>query len=234
MKTFVEGQVWTREYPVRYSGISFFARMTVIRLSDGRLMLHSPAPMDEDTCKEIDALGEVAFIVAPGSFHYFHVPAAQQAYPGAQTFICPGVEQKQPQLQFDHFLDDTPPQEWADTFDQVLVRGARFIWEVAFFHHPSRTLVLVDLIENIGDNTRGAGLGIELWWRLVFRMWNKARPAPEYQLGWKDKQAARESLEKILAWDFEQIVLSHGDLVTENAQAVAREAWKTPLKHREK
>ena len=113
--------------------------------------------------------------------------------------------------------------------EQVLVRGSRLMWEVAFFHKPSKTLLLVDLIENIGDKTEGVGLGIKLWWKAVFHMWNKPRPAPEYQIGWKDKKAAKQSLERMLTWDFERIVLSHGDLIESDAKAAAREAWSVPL-----
>jgi len=60
-------------------------------------------------------------------------------------------------------------------------------------------------------------------------MWNHPKPAPEYQLGWKDKTAAAASLKRILAWDFDRIILAHGDLVKENAKDVALAAWRTPL-----
>lgn len=50
-----------------------------------------------------------------------------------------------------------------------------------------------------------------------------------YQLGWKNKAAARASLNKILAWDFDKIVLSHGDNITDNAKEKARQAWTPPL-----
>lgn len=33
--------------------------------------------------------------------------------------------------------------------------------------------------------------------------------APEYQLGWKDKKAAKRSLEQMLEWDFERVLLAH-------------------------
>ncbi len=98
-----------------------------------------------------------------------------------------------------------------------------------FFHKPSRTLILVDLIENIGDKTRGVGWGLKFWWKLVFRMWNRPKPAPEYQLGWKDKVAARQSLLQILGWNFERVIISHGDLIDQNAKEVVRLAWKVPL-----
>jgi len=60
-------------------------------------------------------------------------------------------------------------------------------------------------------------------------MWNNPKPAPEYQLGWKDKKAAVKSLQIILNWDFERIILSHGDLIEDGAKAVAMQAWMKPL-----
>jgi len=34
---------------------------------------------------------------------------------------------------------------------------------------------------------------------------------------------------KILEWDFERIIISHGDLIEENAKEVALHAWQRPL-----
>ena len=70
---------------------------------------------------------------------------------------------------------------------------------------------------------------LKLWWKWVFRMWNNPKPAPEYQLGWQDKNAASLTLKKILDWDFERIVIAHGDLIEENAKQVAIHAWKQVL-----
>lgn len=226
---FVPDTIWILDYPVRYFAIDLTARMSVIRLADGRLILHSPGPIDADLRDEIRVLGDPAAIVAPGSFHYLHVPSAQQAFPEARTFLCPGIEIKRPDLQFDGFLSDTPPDDWKDEIGLCLVRGNRVMWEVAFLHRASRTLLLVDLIENIGDATPDTDWKLKFWWKLVFRMWNRARPAPEYQMGWKDKQAACASLERILDWDFERIILSHGENILCDADKVAREAWAKPL-----
>ncbi len=220
------GTLWLHSYPVHYFGTRFDARMTVVRLSDGRLLLHSPSHIDEALAAEIAAFGPVGFIVAPGSFHYLHVPSAQGAFPGARTLICPGVAEKCPDLAFDAVLGDTPPADWANDLDQVLVHGSRWMREVAFFHRASRTLILVDLVENFTDRTPHASWQLKLWWRLVFRMWNRPKPAPEYQLGWRDKEAARRSLERILAWDFARVVLAHGDLIETDARRVVARAWQ--------
>ncbi len=97
--------------------------------------------------------------------------------------------------------------------------------EVAMFHRASRTLILVDLIENFTDATPRTGGSLKLWFKYVFRMWNNPHPAPEYQIGWSDRHAAATSLRRILAWDFQQIVLSHGDLIQTAAREVAIKAW---------
>ena len=229
LSEYLPDQVWLKEYPIHYAGCDFNARMAVIRMTDTKLLIHSPCAIDHETKEAISALGEVAYIVAPGTYHHLHVPSAQAAFPDAETYICPGIERKRPELDFDWFLGDRPPEAWAGVLDQVLVRGNKHIWEVAFYHRQSRTLLLVDLIENFTDKTPNVNWVLSLWWKVVFRMWNNPKPAPEYQLGWKDRAAARRSLRKILEWDFDRIILSHGDLIEVNAKERAKEAWTRPL-----
>lgn len=229
LEQYIPGKIWLCSYPVRYFGTALDARMTVIRLRDGRLMLHSPCEIDSAMKEGLDALGTVSFIVAPGNFHYLHVPSAQAAFPRAQTFICPGIEYKCPRLRFDFLLGDIAPQAWNGELDQVLVRGSRWMWEVAFFHRETHALILVDLIENVTDRTPRANWQLKLWWKLVFRMWNRARPAPEYQLGWRDRNAARAALRRILQWDFDRVIIAHGDLIETDARKLAEEAWQKVL-----
>jgi len=209
--------------------MKLYARMTVIRLDDGRLMLHSPCEIDDHMRRALVELGEVAYIVAPGTFHHLHVASAQAAFAEAETFICPGIEGKRPEMHFDWRLGDTAPAAWAGQLDQVLVRGNRWIWEVAFFHRRTRTLILVDLIEKFTDATPNVDWKLKLWWKVVFRMWNTAKPAPEYQLGWSDRKAARTSLRRILQWDFDRVVVAHGDLIETDGRQVVEKAWRKPL-----
>ena len=104
----IKDTIWIREYPVRYAGCSLHARMTVVRINDGSLFIHSPCQIDDLIKEEIQRLGQVSFIVAPGTYHYLHIVSAQTAFPDAQTLICPGVEQKLPRLAFDWLLGDHP------------------------------------------------------------------------------------------------------------------------------
>jgi len=229
---FIEDRIWLCAYPVRLAGAKFEARMTVIRLSSGDLILHSPCDMTPAMTEAVSTLGPVAHIVVPGNFHQAYVATAQAAFPAAKTWICPGAERRRPGLKFNHFLGDAPPLEWADEIDQVLVQGARIMREVAMFHRASRTLILVDLIENFTDATPRIGGPLKFWFKYLFRMWNNPRPAPEYQMGWSDRQAAATSLRRILAWDFRRIVLSHGDLIESGAREVATKAWSAVFRAR--
>ena len=199
--------------------------MTVIRLASGELMLHSPCNITAAVAKEISALGPVAHIVAPGNFHHMYAATAQAAFPGAKTWVCPGIERKRPSLKYDGVLGDVAPADWAEEIDQALVQGTRIMREVAMFHRASHTLMLVDLIENFTDATPHTGGALKLWFKYVFRMWNNPCPAPEYRMGWSDRKAAATSLRRILAWDFDRIVLSHGDLIERDAHEAAIKAW---------
>ena len=211
LEELVSDRIWLKKYPVHYAGLDFYARTTVVRLSNGELLVHSPSPIDEVLVDRIREIGPVAHLIAPGSYHYFYVAAWQEAFPEAMVWICPGVERKQPDLEFDGFLSDHAPNAWAEELDQVLVRGNRLIWEVVFLDRPSRTLIITDLLENIGEKSGAVGWQFKLWWKVVFHMWDNPKPAPEYQMGWKDRRAAKHSLERILEWDFDRIILSHGE-----------------------
>jgi hypothetical protein len=226
---YIADQIWLCAYPVLLAGTRFQARMTVIRLASGELMLHSPCNITAAITQELAALGPVAHVVVPGNFHHLHAAAAQAAFPGAKTWICPGVERRHPGLAYDGVLGDEAPAVWAGQIDQTLVRGTRFMREVAMFHRASRTLILVDLIENFTDATPHTGGALKFWFKYVLRMWNNPRPAPEYRMGWSDRKAAATSLRRILAWDFDRIVLSHGDLIERTAREVAIKAWSGVL-----
>ena len=231
LSPFVANQIWLCSYPVYLAGMRFDARMTVIRLRSGKLMLHSPCEMTPEIVAQISALGHVAHIVAPGNYHTAHIVSAQRAFPDAKTWICPGIETRRPEIRYDSILSDAVPEAWADEIDQVVLAGSRLMREVAFHHREARTLILVDLIEYFTDATPHIGGGMKFVFKLL-GMWNRPRMAPEYHMVWRDRDAAAESLRRILAWDFDQIVLSHGEIVRADAKASAQEAWAALLKRR--
>jgi hypothetical protein len=225
----VPDALWLRGYVVSVGGARVNARMTVVRLRSGEILIHSPCAFDEALKAEVAALGRVAAIIAPGNFHWLHVQSCQQAFRDAVTYVCPGVEKRsRGRVTFDEVLGDDAPALWSGELSQVLVQGTRVMREVAFFHHASKTLILVDLVENVTAATPGTNWFLRVLFRTI-GMWNTPSPAPEYRLGWGDKALVRQCMERILAWDFERVILSHGDLITSDARQIVRRSWRRIL-----
>lgn len=229
LEVFVPGALWLRAYPVGLGGARFDARTTVLKLRSGEILVHSPCPFDDSLTAEVGALGRVAAIIAPGNLHWLHVRSCQRAFPDAVTYVCPGVEKRAKGLRFDFVLDDEAPPLWAQELSQVTLQGARLVREVAFFHRGSRTLILVDLVENFTSATPGTNPLLRIAFRAL-GMWNRPRPAPEYRFAWGDRARVREGMERILAWDFERVILSHGDVITRDARQVVARAWRQILR----
>ena len=225
----VADALWVRPYPVRLGGARFTARMTVLRLGDGKVLIHSPCPFDGALAAAIGELGPVAAIIAPGNLHWLHVRSCQRAFPQALTFVCPGVEKRAQGLSFDFVLGDESPPLWASELSQVALQGTRLMREVAFFHRASRTLILVDLVENFTPATAGTNLLLRIAFRAL-GMWNRPSAAPEYRFAWGDRAQVREGLQRILAWDFQRVILSHGDIITHDARRAVERAWRSVLR----
>lgn len=228
LEPFVPDALWLREYPVRLGGAKFNARMTVIKLQRGDVLVHSPCAFDDLLTAEVSALGRVAAIIAPGNFHWLHVPSCQKAFPNAATYICPGVEKRAKDLPFDFVLSDEAPPLWGDELSQVALNGTRVMREVAFLHRASRTLILVDLIENFTAATPGTNKFLRILFRMI-GMWNRPGPAPEYGLAWGNKTLVREGLRRVLDWEFDRVILSHGDIITHDAKQMVVDAWRKIL-----
>jgi hypothetical protein len=227
---YVKGQIWILKYPVRFGGMDLFGRMTIIKLDNGDLIIHDPCVINDHLKHEIDKTGKVKYIIAPGSYHHLFVTDFQQKFPDAETFLCPGLERKRPDIKFEWILGNMPDPRWGDVLDQVVIQGTKYIWEVAFFHRPSKTLILVDLLENIGDDFKHpTSLILRFWWKVVFKMWNHPKAAPEYQMGWGKKDIVKKGLRKIIGWNAERIILAHGELIENNVDTVLGTAWRKVL-----
>src|SRR5690606_5483787 len=58
--------IWSQETNLRLAaGVRMPCRATIMRLSDGGLVVYSPLAIDDATAKELDAIGDVRFLVAP-------------------------------------------------------------------------------------------------------------------------------------------------------------------------
>jgi hypothetical protein len=196
-------------------GVRMPLRMTIVRHPGAQLSLISPVPIDDAVAAELRELGEVRQLISPSAFHYFFLAQARQRYPEARLCVPPGISAKNLRSAPDLvFAPDHPTELGADLCAQVLA-GAPRAGEVCLLHSPTRTLIVGDLVFNI-QHYRGFATGLVL--RLggtrhrlaASRVWHLLRD---------DSKRLRSSIERVLAWDFDRLVVSHGEVVAQRARA---------------
>ncbi len=212
-------ELWCHERRLRFWGIETGTRMCVVRLPGG-LFVHCPAPLDAGLRAEIDALGPVLAIVAPSLFHHLGVQSWIAAYPQAIVCACPGLEKKRSDLRWDRILGDRPEPEWAGALEQVFFAARKMENEVVFFHAASRTLICADIVFHLSKHPSWLT-------RVVAFLLANREPGATWleHVMMRDRAAAREQIGRMLAWDFDRIVLSHGPLIHEDGREVLRRAY---------
>lgn len=210
----LHADLWVAEAPLRFLGLEVGARMTVVRLPDGRLLLHSPIAAAPALLDAVTALGPVAYIVAPNRFHHLFVGDWQRACPEASTYVAPGLDAKRADLTIAGVLSSDPEPGWKDVMEQIFVEGFPLVNEVVFFHPPSATLIATDLAFNIGRSSPPLT-------RVAFRIFGSYRalgPTVLERVFVRDRAAFRRSLEHVLAWPFRRVVVAHGEVREEGGR----------------
>ncbi|MDQ2075906.1 DUF4336 domain-containing protein [Marinimicrobium sp. ABcell2] len=213
---------------ISFYGVPFPTRMTVVRLANGDIWMHSPIADREGLSEAVAALGPVRHLIAPNWIHYAWVSPWQDRFQDAATWVSPGVvdraKGKGVPLIFDHELGNKAPLEWASEISQR-VADSGIHREVVFFHHASRTLILTDLIENF-ELTK-----MPWWTRPLLKLGGVCDPdgrmprdmAATFQ---RRPEHIRSVVDTMLAWDPERVILAHGRWYTENGTEELRRAFR--------
>jgi hypothetical protein len=214
--------VWTATDPVRIVGMRLSATMSVVELPGARLLLFSPVALTAERRAAIDALGTVAHLYAPNTFHHLWVGAWADAYPRALVHAPRALRAKRPDLRIDREHDREPPGELAAAFDEVHVDGF-VLEESVLVHRPSGTLLVADLVHNIG---RPEGLWTATYTRA---MGFYDRVAISRAIRWTafhDRAAARSSIDRIAACNFDRLVVGHGSPIDTGGRAALLAAYE--------
>jgi hypothetical protein len=190
----------------------FTTRMTVVRLGNGRLFLHSPIKYDERLAAELRRLGTVRHLISPNQWHYAHIGEWQRAFPDAIAWASPGVRRRARarcvDVNFTRELEAQPPAEWQAEIDQTLVPGGIFK-ELVFFHKASGTLILTDTIMNLEPDK------LDEPWRTAVKLSGMTYPHGQIFFGmrmplWLQQRKAKAVFQKIRSWQPKRILLAHG------------------------
>lgn len=212
--------IWAQETEIKLAGgMRMPCRATILRLPDGQLVLHSPLAIDDATAKEIAALGEVGFLIAPNTLHWMYLQAAKARYPSARVLGAPALSKKLGDFAF----EPLPEQGAIDGMSGVRlerIQGAPNLEEHVFLHEASRSLLVTELMFNVNACS---SFGMRCVFRLV-GAWKKPAQSRVWRFLVKDRAAAARSTADVLGWDFERIVVAHGDVVEDDAREHARRA----------
>lgn len=207
------------------AGFRFPTRMAVVRLpNDQGLWIWSPVALTEEIGRAVNALGPVRHLVAPNSLHHTFLSEWAAAYPDARVHAAPGLRDDVARTTIHTRLGDEADPAWAGAIDQVIVRGNRITTEVVFFHTASATVLVTDLVQQMPqDWFRG-------WRSVVARLDLMTAPLPsvprKFRLATTDRAAARGSVQRILHWRADRLVMAHGMPLQTGGKAALAQAFR--------
>jgi hypothetical protein len=180
--------------------------------------------VSETVLQQIQEWGPVEHLVAPTKLHVWRLKAWHTRFPGAKLWAPPQIPHSLERLPFVGVLGDGAPAAWSSDLDQLVFRGNLFIEEVQFLHKASGTLIFGDFIQNYRRERATPFLNI------LYRLAGVAHPhggVPlDIRLSFINRHAARNSLAKLLSWDFDKLIVAHGLCVETDAKRFVERAFQ--------
>ena len=142
----VDDRIWCLDRPVWFGGVRLRARTTVVRLDDGSLLLHTPAPPGDALSEQLRALGPVRWLVVPNCWHHLGTPAAAACFPEAQVVGPASARVRNKALKLDVDIRDGRFGELVPEFEALPFEGVPFWDETVLYHRPTQTLLGADIV----------------------------------------------------------------------------------------
>ncbi|HVZ03397.1 DUF4336 domain-containing protein [Hyphomicrobium sp.] len=223
-------EVWLVDGPAIRFGppglkMPFPTRMTIIRVGSQDLFVHSPTKLTPELMAQVAKLGLPRWIVSPNRLHYWWIPDWKAAFPEAEAYLAPRVvDQAGTRIDFTHSnLDRDRGYPWDDAIATLPVTSS-YMTEVVFFHRPSRTLVLTDLIENFEPKKLSLGMRLLSWLGGCLDP-NGSMPRDMRLTFRHRKPELRAAVETMISWGPERIILAHGRWYERNGTKELRRAF---------
>jgi hypothetical protein len=217
----VTENLWRVAAPV--PGAPFPRTMIVVRLSDGRLVIHNGIALDEREMKELEAWGTPAFLIVPSAGHRIDAKIYRDRYPKMRVIGPPGARKKIDEIVK---VDATEVDFGDPNVRYELVAGTADGEGVLIVHSKGgTTLVFTDVLMNMKKLRGFSGFMMGLF---GFTGPKPKVSGPTRMFVVKDKKALRAELEKRATIpDLSRIEVGHGDAITSDPAAALRNAAAT-------
>ncbi len=202
--------------------------MTVVRLREGSVWLHSPTKLTPTLAKEIGALGPVRYIVAPNTLHYIFIKDWKDYFPNAEVFAVPKLKTLSKCSVPDYTDLDDNSGVWANEIEQITVTSHSFA-EACFFHVPTRTLILTDLIGSFELN-RVRSPFVRFFLRTGGCVHPHGATPLDVRVGlFAQRRKVGLAVQRMIDWAPERIILAHGQWCGNNAVEELKRAFRWAL-----
>ncbi len=211
----LEDNLWAVEGSV--PNLPMKRRMTLVRLSDGSVVVHNGISLAEPAQSAIDAWGAVRFIVVPNGWHRLDAGAYAARYPDARV-VCPDPAQKRVQkaVRVDGNLSLLPGDP---ALDHAPLSGSSIQENVLTVRSPRGvTLVFNDTLFNLPKLP-----GVKGWIYGAIGSTGGPKVTPLLRLvSVRDRVALRANLESLAATPgLTRVIPGHGTAVEGEAAARA-------------
>ena len=208
--------------PVSFLGFPYPTRMAVAQLSDGSAWIWSPVALTEELASAVESIGPVCHIVSPNKLHHLFIGDWAKRWPDVRLYAPPGLARKKPELRFHAKLGDEPHPAWAADIDQAVFQGSIAMEEVVFFHRPSRTVIIGDLVQRFPEGEISGWRGMLM--RLDGLVGERGSTPREWRASFLRRGPARAARDKVLGWKAERLLIAHGDCSQSDATAILTKA----------
>lgn len=198
--------------------------MTVVKMTNGDLIIHSAIAMDEDSMKSLEAFGKPKYLIVPNKWHRLDAPLYLKRYPQL-TVLCPyGAKKNVEKIVTVHgTYSDFPKNdrvqletlEGVDGAEGVLIvkedTGTTLVFNDALFNMPHLTGLKGFILRYITGSSGGPRISRIFKAALI-----------------KNKSALKKHFHKLAENpDLKRIIVSHHEMIENNPQQALLEAAKT-------
>lgn len=222
LTTVLDDRIWTLDRPVWFGGVRLRTHTTVLRLDDGSLLLHSPAPPTDALTEQLRALGTVRWLLVPNCFHHLGTPAAAALFPEAQVVGPASARDRNPALKLHLDIGDARFGEQLPELETLPLAGVPFLDETVLYHRPTQTLLGADVVIS--------ACAKDHWtWRGAARItgcYERVRVPPDVRKTIADKAVVARSVQAMLGRPAERLIVGHADVIGAGWRERLAEAWR--------
>lgn len=188
------------------SGFGLIFKSKSFIINEENVYIISPGPFNEQVINSIKELEKQIIVIAPNNCHHFHLPLMKKEFPNAK-FYGPKRAIDQSKVRLD------PLSKLLDQNSELkgqFVKGNKALSETVFYHENSKTLFITDLCFNMHHEMNF----LTGFWLKLAGVYKKLGMSKLVKVTIKDKKEFKESLESLLSFPFERVLLNHGDEIT--------------------